>query len=96
MIQPQIQKRAVELEPFIVLVSVLFGGALFGIIGALLAIPVAATIQISSRSGGATASPRRPRLGTAAGARRPRRTATTRRRHPRDHRACAACEHPRA
>ena len=46
-IQPQIQKRAVELEPFIVLVSVLFGGALFGIIGALLAIPVAATIQIS-------------------------------------------------
>jgi len=46
-IQPQIQKRAVELEPFVVLVSVLFGGALFGIIGALLAIPVAATIQIS-------------------------------------------------
>ncbi len=46
-IQPQIQKRAVELEPFIVLVSVLFGGALFGIVGALLAIPVAATIQIS-------------------------------------------------
>ncbi len=46
-IQPQIQKRAVELEPFIVLVSVLFGGSLFGIVGALLAIPVAATIQIS-------------------------------------------------
>ena len=46
-IQPQIQKRAVELEPFIVLVSVLFGGALFGIVGALLAIPIAATIQIS-------------------------------------------------
>lgn len=46
-IQPQIQKRAVELEPFIVLVSVLCGGALFGVVGALLAIPVAATIQIS-------------------------------------------------
>lgn len=46
-VQPQIQKRAVELEPFIVLVSVLFGGTLFGVIGALLAIPVAATIQIS-------------------------------------------------
>ncbi|CAB4870394.1 unannotated protein [freshwater metagenome] len=46
-IQPQIQKRAVELEPFVVLVAVLFGGALFGVIGALLAIPVAATIQIS-------------------------------------------------
>ena len=46
-IQPQIQKRAVQLEPFIVLVSVLFGASLFGVIGALLAIPVAATIQIS-------------------------------------------------
>ena len=46
-VQPQIQTRAVELEPFIVLISVLFGGTLFGIVGALLAIPVAATIQIS-------------------------------------------------
>ena len=39
-IQPQIQKRAVELEPFVILVSVLFGGTLFGIAGALLAIPI--------------------------------------------------------
>ena len=46
-IQPQIQKRAVELEPFVILISVLFGGTLFGIAGALLAIPVAATVQIS-------------------------------------------------
>lgn len=46
-VQPQIQKRAVELEPFIVLVSVLFGATLFGVVGALLAIPVAATIQIA-------------------------------------------------
>ena len=46
-IQPQIQKRAVELEPFVILVSVLFGGTLFGIPGALLAIPTAATVQIS-------------------------------------------------
>lgn len=46
-IQPQIQKRAIELEPFVILVSVLFGGTLFGVAGALLAIPVAATIQIS-------------------------------------------------
>lgn len=45
-IQPQIQKRAVELEPFIVLVAVLFGGTLMGVFGAVLAIPVAATIQI--------------------------------------------------
>jgi predicted PurR-regulated permease PerM len=48
-IQPQIQKRAVEVHPFIVLVAVLFGSTLFGIVGALLAIPVAASIQIVIR-----------------------------------------------
>lgn len=46
-IQPQIQKRAVELQPFVTLVSVLFGGTLFGVIGAILAVPTAATIQIA-------------------------------------------------
>ena len=46
MIQPQIQRRAVEVEPFVVLVSVLFGSTLFGILGAVLAIPAAATLQI--------------------------------------------------
>jgi len=46
-IQPQIQKRAVDIHPFVVLVSVLFGSALFGIAGALLAIPVAASVQIA-------------------------------------------------
>jgi predicted PurR-regulated permease PerM len=48
-IQPRIQARAVQLDPLIVLVSVLFGSALFGVLGALLAIPVAATIQITYR-----------------------------------------------
>jgi predicted PurR-regulated permease PerM len=48
-IQPRIQSRAVQLEPFMVLVSVLFGSALFGVMGALLAIPVAAAIQITIR-----------------------------------------------
>ncbi len=47
LIQPQIQKRATEIEPFIVLVAVLFGSTLFGIIGAVLAIPVAASMQIA-------------------------------------------------
>jgi predicted PurR-regulated permease PerM len=45
-IQPQIQKRATEIEAFVVLVAVLFGSTLFGILGALLAIPAAASIQI--------------------------------------------------
>jgi predicted PurR-regulated permease PerM len=46
-IQPQIQKRATEIEPFVVLVAVLCGATLFGVIGALLAIPTAASIQIA-------------------------------------------------
>jgi predicted PurR-regulated permease PerM len=49
LVQPQIQRRAVQLEPIVVLVSVLFGSALFGILGALLAIPLAASAQIAAR-----------------------------------------------
>ena len=48
-IQPRIQARAVQLDPLIVLISVLFGSTLFGVLGALLAIPVAASIQITIR-----------------------------------------------
>ena len=47
MIQPQIQKRATEIEPFVVLVAVLFGSTLFGVMGAILAIPAAAAILIT-------------------------------------------------
>ena len=49
LIQPQIQRRAVEINPFLVIVSVLFGSALLGILGALVAVPVAASIQIAAR-----------------------------------------------
>jgi predicted PurR-regulated permease PerM len=45
-IQPRIQAKAVSVHPFVVLTSVLFGSTLFGVLGALLAIPVAAAIQI--------------------------------------------------
>jgi predicted PurR-regulated permease PerM len=48
-IQPRIQAKAVQLDPLIVLVSVLFGSQLMGVLGALLAIPVAASIQITVR-----------------------------------------------
>jgi predicted PurR-regulated permease PerM len=47
-IQPQIQRRAVDINPFVVLVSVLFGSTLFGVMGALLAIPIAASLQIAA------------------------------------------------
>jgi predicted PurR-regulated permease PerM len=45
-IQPQVQKRTVRVHPFVVLVSVLFGATLLGVLGALVAIPVAASIDI--------------------------------------------------
>ena len=48
-IQPRIQSKAVALEPFLVVVSVLFGSTLFGVMGALLAVPIAAAIQIAVR-----------------------------------------------
>ncbi len=49
LIQPQIQKRAVDINPFLVVVAVLFGSALLGILGALVAVPVAASVQIAVR-----------------------------------------------
>jgi predicted PurR-regulated permease PerM len=39
----------VDVQPFLVLVAVLFGSTLFGVIGALLAVPLAASIQIVVR-----------------------------------------------
>jgi predicted PurR-regulated permease PerM len=52
-IQPRIQSEAVNLEPFIVLTAVIFGGTLMGVVGAILAIPVAATILIGIQEWGA-------------------------------------------
>ena len=45
-IQPQIQRRAVAVEAFVIIVAVLFGATLFGVLGAILAIPAAASLQI--------------------------------------------------
>jgi predicted PurR-regulated permease PerM len=49
LIQPQIQKRTVHVHPFVTIVAVLFGGTLLGVMGAIVAIPVAASIQILLR-----------------------------------------------
>jgi predicted PurR-regulated permease PerM len=49
LIQPQIQKRTVNVHPFITIVAVLFGATLLGVMGAIVAIPVAASIQILLR-----------------------------------------------
>jgi predicted PurR-regulated permease PerM len=51
-IQPRIQSEAVSLEPFVVLTAVLFGGTLMGVVGAILAIPIAATLMIAFQEWG--------------------------------------------
>jgi len=49
LVQPQIQKRAVDINPFLVVVAVLFGSSLLGVLGALVAVPIAASVQIALR-----------------------------------------------
>ena len=49
LVQPIVMRRSVAVSPLIVIVSVLVGAALLGILGALLAIPVAGSIQIALR-----------------------------------------------
>ncbi len=65
LVQPQIQKRTVDVQPFVVLVAVLFGSALLGVLGALVAIPVAASIQIVVREWWAWRLEERARLSAA-------------------------------
>ncbi|PRQ11823.1 AI-2E family transporter [Corynebacterium sp. 13CS0277] len=45
-LSPILQSKAMDLHPVIVLLSVTVGGGLFGIVGAFLAVPVAATIAV--------------------------------------------------
>ncbi len=45
MVQPFVYGRTVQLHPLIVILAILVGGSLLGVLGALMAIPAAATIQ---------------------------------------------------
>jgi predicted PurR-regulated permease PerM len=49
-LQPTIMSRTVDINPLAVLVSVLVGVQLFGLVGALLAIPVAGVLQVIVRN----------------------------------------------
>jgi predicted PurR-regulated permease PerM len=49
LVQPIIYGRTVQLHPLLVIVSILIGGTLLGVLGALLAIPAAAVVQILVR-----------------------------------------------
>ncbi|MCW2500935.1 MAG: hypothetical protein JWN87_2611 [Frankiales bacterium] len=46
LLYPRIMKRSVDVSPAVTIVAVLVGGSLMGIVGALLAIPIAAAIQL--------------------------------------------------
>ncbi|MEV0618042.1 AI-2E family transporter [Nonomuraea sp. NPDC050404] len=48
-IYPKVMKRSVDVTPAVTVIAALFGGALLGIVGALLAIPVAAAIALIIR-----------------------------------------------
>ena len=49
MIQPAVMRQAVELSGFATIACVLVGGALLGVVGAILAVPVAASVKIVVR-----------------------------------------------
>lgn len=46
LLSPMLQSKAMNLHPVIVLLAVLVGGGLFGIVGAFLAVPVAAAVAV--------------------------------------------------
>jgi predicted PurR-regulated permease PerM len=48
-ITPKVQGKAVDLSPFFIIVAVSLFGALLGVLGALVAVPLAATVQIFVR-----------------------------------------------
>jgi predicted PurR-regulated permease PerM len=45
-VQPLVYRRTVDVPPLLVIVAILIGGSLIGVLGALVAIPVAAAVQI--------------------------------------------------
>jgi predicted PurR-regulated permease PerM len=64
-LQPTIIGRAVQISGFTVLLSVLAFGALFGLIGAIIGVPIAAALQILVEE---LTAPRRARLAAAEAA----------------------------
>jgi predicted PurR-regulated permease PerM len=78
-IQPLVYGRSLRVNPIVTIVSVLAGAALLGILGALLAIPIAAAVQIvlrdwwaNRRSATATSAAAPDTTTETAGTRRPR------------------------
>jgi predicted PurR-regulated permease PerM len=64
-LQPAIQGKATDISPFFIILGVTVFGALLGVLGALVAIPVVASIQIVARE---VTAERRARVATAKAA----------------------------
>jgi predicted PurR-regulated permease PerM len=65
-IYPLVYRRAVELSGLTTIIAVLIAGSMLGVVGAILAVPVAAIIKIVAREAGA---PRRARMAEMRSAR---------------------------
>lgn len=46
LVVPQVMRRAVDLPPAVIIIALLMGGELLGIIGAILALPIAASVSV--------------------------------------------------
>jgi predicted PurR-regulated permease PerM len=49
LLQPVVYRRTVDVHPLLVIVAILIGAGLLGVLGALVAIPIAAAVQIVAR-----------------------------------------------
>ena len=65
LIQPAVMRQAVELSGFATIAVVMLGGALLGVVGAVLAVPVAASVKIVLRE---LTQGRRMRMAALSGA----------------------------
>jgi predicted PurR-regulated permease PerM len=45
-VQPLVQKKTISLSPFVIITAVLIGSTLLGVVGALLALPVTASLKV--------------------------------------------------
>jgi len=46
LLNPRVLRRTVDVSPRVTIISVVFGGALLGIVGAVVAVPAAAAVQL--------------------------------------------------
>jgi predicted PurR-regulated permease PerM len=66
-VQPAVYRKTVQLHPLVVIVAVLIGSSLMGVLGALLAIPVAGALQILARDWWTLHKAREPLAGETVG-----------------------------